>query len=168
MEILIQRITRMMPLVTIVPIKFPGSPYYQALRTAEKLDSYIRSMITQKRAQTETTDVLASLIHANDEDGKSLSDEELIGHTFTLFVAGHETTANALTWTIFLLAQHPHILANLLDELDYILHGNAPTIEQLRQLPLLDGVIKESLRLLPPASIGTRITATSCELKERT
>jgi cytochrome P450 len=108
--------------------------------------------------------VLASLVHAHDEDGAKLNEDELIGHAFTLFVAGHETTANALTWTLFLLSQHPHICADLLDELDGALHGEAPTIEQLPQLPLLDGVVKESLRLLPPAAIGARVASAPCEL----
>lgn len=121
-------------------------------------------MIAQKRSQPNATDVLATLVQVHDEDGTKLSDEELIGHTFTLFVAGHETTSNALTWTIFLLSQHPHILADLLDELDGTLHGNPPTIEKINQLPLLEGVIKESLRLLPPASIGIRIATAPCNL----
>lgn len=81
-----------------------------------------------------------------------------------MFAAGHETTSNALTWTVFLLGQHPHVFANLLDELEGTLHGNPPTIEQLGRLPLLDGVVKESLRLLPPASIGMRTTSAPGEL----
>lgn len=161
---LLERMTKSLLLVTLLPINLPGTPYHQALRIAEQLDAFIRSMIVQKRAQPDATDVLASLIHAHDEDGTKLSDEELVGHTFSLFVAGHETTANALTWAIFLLCQHPKILADLLDELDGTLHGNPPTVEKLPQLPLLEGVVKESLRLLPPASIGTRITIAPCNL----
>jgi cytochrome P450 len=148
----------------ILPFDIPGTPYHHALRISEQLDAFIRATIAQKREQKDATDVLAALIHAHDEDGTKLSDDELIGHAFTLFAAGHETTSNALTWTIFLLGQHPQICADLLDELEGTLHGNAPTIEQLGHLPLLDGVVKESLRLLPPASIGMRATSASCEL----
>jgi cytochrome P450 len=103
-------------------------------------------------------------VQARDEDGSKLSDDELVGHTFTLYVAGHETTANALTWSIFLLHQHPDILSKLLEELDGNLKGSDPSLENLASLSLLDGVIKESLRLLPPAGIGVRITSQSCEL----
>ncbi|MFV5170635.1 cytochrome P450 [Bacillus cereus] len=103
-------------------------------------------------------------MQARDEDGTQLNDEELVGHTFTLYVAGHETTANALTWAIFLLSQHPDILYRLLEELD----GCDPTIEKLGSLSLLDGVIKETLRLLPPAGIGVRITSDSCKLGDFT
>jgi cytochrome P450 len=78
--------------------------------------------------------------------------------------AGHGTTSNALTWTLFLLNQHPRICADLLDELQGTLHGNAPTIEQLSRLLLLEGVINKSLRLLPPTPIGIRIAAAACEL----
>ncbi len=70
-------------------------------------------MIARKRTQPQGSDVLASLIHVRDEDGTTLSDEELIGHAFTLFVAGHETTSNALAATVLLLEQHPAVLADL-------------------------------------------------------
>jgi cytochrome P450 len=72
----------------------------------------------------------------------------LVGLANELFIAGHETTASTLTWTLFLLERHPRVLQNLLDELSAVLHGGAPTIAQLDQLPLLDAVVKESMRLL--------------------
>lgn len=162
--VLLRRLVTLSPLLMIAPINVPGMPYSRALRLAEQLEAYIRSMITHKRDGRDATDVLATLVHVHDEDGAQLSDDELIGNAFTLFVAGHETTSNALTWTIFLLGQYPRLCADLLDELDSTLHGTAPTLEQLNHLPLLDSVIKESLRLLPPASIGLRSTAAPCEL----
>src|SRR5581483_7547259 len=145
-------------------IDMPGMPYHRTLRLAEKLESFIRAMIAQKRRESDATDVLAALVRAHDEDGTKLTDDELISHTVTLYAAGHVTTANALTWAIFLLHQHPHIHADLLDELDSKLHGDAPTLESLQQLSLLDGVIKESLRLLPPAPTSMRIAAAPCEV----
>ncbi|RAL26357.1 cytochrome P450 [Thermoflavimicrobium daqui] len=160
----IQGLTKSLPLVIAAPIDLPGTPYRRTVRYAEQLEMYVRSLIKQKRAQPNAQDVLASLIQAHDEDGTKLSDEELIGHTFSLFVAGHETTANALTWIIFLLSQHPNIHQKLLAELNDKLHGNPPTVEQLSQLSLLEGVVKESLRLLPPASIGIRIATAPCTL----
>jgi cytochrome P450 len=152
------------PLFALLPFNVPGLPYHRIEQLAAQLEAYIRGVITRKRTQPEGSDVLASLIHVRDEDGTQLSDEELIGHAFTLFVAGHETTSNALTATMLLLEQHPAVLADLLDELDGTLHGAAPTVAQLGTLPLLERVIKESLRLLPPALIGIRIAAQPTQL----
>ncbi|MBO0794692.1 MAG: cytochrome P450, partial [Ktedonobacteraceae bacterium] len=152
---LLLSMTRSMLLVMIAPVNIPGTPYHRVLRIVEEMEAMMRSLIAQKREQSEATDVLAALVHAYDEGGVQLSDEELMGHAITLFVAGHETTANTLAWIIFLLDQHPRVQADLLDELSDVLHGEAPTIEQLKQLPLLDSVVKEGLRLLPPAAIGT-------------
>jgi cytochrome P450 len=78
-----------------------------------------------------------------------MTDAQLRDEALTLFTAGHETTASTLTWLLFLLSQHPTILADLLDECDGVLQGAAPTLEQLPALPLLERVIKESMRLLP-------------------
>ncbi|MBJ8009694.1 Cytochrome P450 [Bacillus mycoides] len=161
---LIHQMTKSLLFVTLAPINLPGTPYHRALRSAEQLDNHVRAMIAEKRLEINATDVLASLIQARDEDGTQLTDDELVGHTFTLYVAGHETTANALTWSIFLLSQHPDILYNLLEELDGTLGSSDPTLEKLSLLPLLDGVIKETLRLLPPAGVGVRITSDSCKL----
>ncbi|MBO0778814.1 MAG: cytochrome P450 [Ktedonobacteraceae bacterium] len=145
-------------------IDMPGMPYHRTLRLAERLESFIRVMIAKKREDAEATDVLAALVHAHDEDGTRLTDDELISHTVTLYAAGHVTTSNALAWAIFLIHQHPRIHADLLAELDSTLHGEAPTLESLRQLSLLDGAIKESLRLLPPAPTSMRIAAEPCEV----
>ncbi len=78
---------------------------------------------------------------------------------------GHETSANALTWTLFLLSQHPEIAADLLDELDGVLQGKAPSIEHLQQLPLLERVIKESMRILPPVPWNARVTSKPTSLE---
>jgi cytochrome P450 len=104
------------------------------------------------------------LIHARDEDGTRLTEDELIGQANLLFLAGHETTANALTWTLFLLSQHPQVLADLHDELSGKLHGDPPTVEQMAELPLLERVIKESMRLLPPVPLGSRTATKPTEL----
>jgi len=164
MGALIQRLTRMMPLISMAPVKFPGSPYHQALHSAEQLHGHIQEMITEKRLSPNSMDVLASLIQARDEDGAQLSDDELIGHAFSLYVAGHETSANALTWSLFLLSQHPHVAHNLMEEIDDKLGGADPTIEKLGSLSYLDAVVKETLRLMPPAGIGIRVTSDACIL----
>jgi cytochrome P450 len=147
-----------------VPINVPGMPYHRLLHLAEQLEACLRSFIEQKRAQGDSTDVLSALIQAHDEDGARLIDDELVGNAFGLFAAGYKTTAHALTWTLFLLDQHPQVCADLLDELEGTLHGSAPTVSHLQQFPVLDSVLKESLRLLPPAIIGLRTTSAPCEV----
>ncbi|MCG8348511.1 MAG: cytochrome P450 [Chloroflexales bacterium] len=145
------------PQVMFLPHNLPGMPYRRALAHAERMEANLRNMIARKRANpAEQHDVIAMLIQTRDEDGTALTDAELIGQANILFLAGHETSSNALTWTLFLLAQHPAIAADLLDELKSELHGDPPTIEQLGKLPLLERVVKESMRILPPAVYAVR------------
>ena len=154
------------PMMALFPVDLPGLPYHRFLNLIAQLDDEMRSLIATKRAKgTDDGDVLSMLIQARDaETGLSLSDDELLGHTGVFFLAGHETSSNALTWTLFLLSQHPQIFADLLDELESVLHGEAPTVEQLQQLPLLERVIKESMRVLPPVPWNGRVTAQPTEL----
>jgi cytochrome P450 len=149
----------------LLPLNLPGLPFHRSVRMAERLERAIGPLITQKRRSgTDGGDALSMLIRAHDEDGSRLTDAEVVGQAGTLFVAGYITTASALTWTLFLLAQHPRVLADLTDELAGTLRGAAPTVGQLARLPLLDGVIKESLRLLPPIPWSARIAAMPVEL----
>ncbi len=139
------------PLTALLPIDLPITPYGRFLRLCERLEERLLSMIHARRGGEQAgTDVLSLLIAARDDDGTSFSDTELLGNMGLLFVAGHETTAYALTWTLLLLAQHPRACGALREELRDRLHGDAPTVAQLGELPLLDAVIKESMRLLPP------------------
>jgi cytochrome P450 len=145
--------------VNLLPINLPGTPYHRLLKLSEHLEQAIVETIRRKRGMVgDQHDVLARLIQAHELDGTVMSATELIGQANLLFVAGHETAANALTWTLFLLSQHPAVLADLVDELDGILTDDAPHTEQLEQLPLLDSVVKESLRLLPPVPYVERIS----------
>lgn len=134
----------------------PGLPYRRLLRMAEDLETEIRRMIHQRRGESLGDDVLSTLIRARYEDGGAMTDEELVGQASVIYIAAHETNTAALTWTLFLLSQHPKILSRLVDELEGELHGDAPRIEQFERLPLLERVIKESLRILPPVAWGTR------------
>lgn len=110
-------------------------------------------------------DVLSMLIQARDEEqGTHLTEDELLGHAGVIFAAGHETSSNALTWTLFLLSQHPQVMADLLDELQSVLQGEAPTMAQLSQLTLLERVIKESMRVLSPVPWNARVTSQPTEL----
>jgi cytochrome P450 len=147
------------PLESLLPQRFPGPGTRRLIAIAEQIEAQVRALIAERRADaTPRNDVLATLIAARDEDGAALTDDELVGQTYTLFAAGHETSANALAWALFLLQQHPAVLADLHAELDATLGGAAPDLEQLNRLPLLDGVVKEVLRLMPPASLLLRVS----------
>jgi cytochrome P450 len=132
--------------------------YERLLAQARELEEDIVRMIDYRRSSPEQgNDVLSLLIRAHDDEGVGLSDDELIGQAAVLFAAAHLTTANTLTWTLFLLAQHPPVAQALYEELTGTLGGGAPTLEQLERLPFLDRVVKESMRTLPASSYSQRI-----------
>jgi cytochrome P450 len=122
------------------------------------IDNTIMGIIAERRASGEDKgDLLSMLLLAADEDdGDQMTNRQVRDEAITLFIAGHETTANALTWTWYLLSQHPEVEAKLIDELDRALAGRAPSVDDLAQLPYTDMVIKESMRLYPPAWIIAR------------
>lgn len=144
----------------------PGLPWHRYLNLVAEYEQAMKVLLVSKRARgCDDPDVLSMLMQVRDEETQeSLSEEELLGHIGVIFVAGHETSANALTWTLFLLSQHPKIMADLLDELDAVLRGAAPTLEQLKSLPLLERVVKESMRVLAPVPWNGRVTAKPTEL----
>lgn len=90
------------------------------------------------------------LMMAEDEDGSSMDDVEIRDQLLTLFMAGHETTSNALLWTWYLLSQHPEVEAKMHAEIDEVLDGRLPTMEDLSSLTYTEMVLKESMRILPP------------------
>ena len=126
----------------------------------------IEQLIAARRATAvngqvqDTGDLLSMLLLARYDDGRFMSDRQARDELVTLFVAGHETTSNALTWSWYLLAQHPQVEAQLHAELDAVLGGRAPTLADLPDLPFTLQIIKETLRLYPPAWVlNTRVAA---------
>ncbi|HTA91311.1 MAG TPA: cytochrome P450, partial [Polyangiaceae bacterium] len=151
----------------ILPLDLPGTPYRRWLDLSHRIDRGIHQVIQAKRSSGGAgRDMLSMLLEARDEDGAQLSEDELIGHAGVIFAAGHETSSNALSWTLFLLAQHPRVMADLCDELRGKLHGDAPTFDDLPELVLLDRVVKESLRIFPPAPLNHRVTARDSALAD--
>lgn len=121
-----------------------------------KINAVIARFIAQYRQTGQDRgDLLSMMLAAVDEAG-SMSDAQARDEAFTLIVAGHETTANTLTWAWYLLSQHPQVEAALHTELDAVLSGRAPTFEDLPHLPFTEAVVKETLRLYPAAYITSR------------
>ncbi|KPQ33213.1 MAG: cytochrome P450 [Phormidesmis priestleyi Ana] len=154
------------PSIKLLRLDLPGLAWHRYLSLAAQYESVVRGLIaTKKQRGSDEPDVLSMLMQAQDEETKTgLTEEELLGHVGVIFVAGHETSANALTWTLFLLSQHPQIMADVVDELAAVLQGEAPSLEKLQQLPLLDRVVKESMRVLAPVPWNGRVTAKPTEL----
>ena len=136
---------------TLLPSWIPTPLRIQSTRANAVLDDIVYGFIADRRKTGEDKgDLLSMLLLSEDVDGNRMSDKEARDEAVTLFLAGHETTANALNWTWWLLAQYPEIEAKLHHELDTVLGGQSPTLEDLRRLPYTDMVIKESMRLMPP------------------
>jgi cytochrome P450 len=122
-------------------------------RALRRLDQLLNRFIAEHRASRNAPgDLLSVLLAATDEEsGIGMSDGQLHEEMMTLFLAGHETTAMALTWTWYLLSQHPRVEEKLVDEVSGVLRGRAPTVADLAQLPYTEMVVRESMRLYPPA-----------------
>ncbi len=125
----------------------------------------VQGMIDQRRADGEDRgDFLSMLLGARDAAGRPLSDEQVRAEAITLFIAGHETTAQALTWAWYLLATHPESYARLRAEADAVLGGSTPTVDHLPQLPYALQVLKEAMRLYPPVTAIARISLRAVDL----
>lgn len=132
-------------------IPFPQTRRFRNAR--DTLNSVIFSIIEQRRReQVDNGDLLSMLLMAQDEDdGRGMTDEQVRDEALTLFLAGHETTSNALTWTWHLLSQNPEKEAELHRELDSVLGGKSPQFEDVGDLKYTEAVLAESMRLFPPA-----------------
>lgn len=138
--------------------KLPIPPVLRFEKARDKLDRIVYGLIAERRASGQDTgDLLSMLLLAQDEDHSRMTDKQVRDEALTLLIAGHETTANALTWTWYLLSRNPEAEARMHAEIDSVLGGNAPTFDDLQRLPYTTGVFAESLRLYPPAwAIGRR------------
>jgi cytochrome P450 len=142
-------------------IPLPGNLRYR--RGVGLLDRLVKRVLAERRARPgDRGDLLSMLMAARDDDGKPMSDRQLRDELITLFLAGHETTAIALSWTLFLLARHPSVEERLSREVGEVLGGRLPTAADLPRLRYAEVVVRESLRLFPPAYVIGREAIADC------
>jgi cytochrome P450 len=136
--------------------RLPVPALTRSRRARDELDRIIYGMIAERRRTPQDRgDLLSMLLMAQDEegDGAGMTDRQVRDEAMTIFLAGHETTANALSWTWYLLSQAPEVEARLHAEVDRVLGGRLPAIDDIPQLPFVEKVVTESMRLYPPAWI---------------
>jgi cytochrome P450 len=121
-------------------------------KAVQRMDEIVSRVIAERRAQNEDKgDLLGMFLAARDDDGNGMSDQQLLDECKTMFLAGHETTALALSWTLWLLDRNPIAKAKLQAEVTQVLNGRTPALADLPNLPYTERVILESMRLYPPA-----------------
>ena len=149
----------------LIPFDLPDFLSPARLRATNDLRQIINAIIRERRtAQQSRGDLLDTLLQVRDAEGQPMSDEQLRDEVMTLFLAGHETTALSLSWTCYLLAQHPEVEARLVEELRAVLGDRQPTTEDIPRLRYTEMVLKESMRLYPAVwGIGRRAIA-DCEI----
>ena len=150
-------------LLFLLPDWVPIPDNLRFRRVVQWLDTLIYDLIEQRRSRDEG-DLLSILLKAQDENVRRMTNQQLRDEMMTLFLAGHETIANALSWTWYLLSQHPEIETKLVEELQAMLRGGTPTVADLPSLRYTERVVMESLRLYPPVWAIGRTVLQECEI----
>ena len=147
------------PFVTAYRRRFPNHPSLFFRRERRELEAIIAPIVAQRRVDG-GRDIVSLLLAERDERGATLSDDDVRNEVVTLVLAGHETTATALTWAWYLLATHPAAAGKLRAELDAVLGDRDPTLDDVARLPYTSAVFSETLRLYPSAlAFGRRPVA---------
>lgn len=136
-----------------IRMRLPLPSTRRLLDARKRLNAAIETMIVERRATGDRGDLLSMLIAAQDEEDENrrMSNKQVRDEALTLFLAGHETSASALTWSLYLLSQNPEVARPLQEEVGRVLAGRNPTYADLEQLPYTRMVLSEALRLYPPA-----------------
>lgn len=154
-----------------IPNWAPLPTYRRQNRAIQGLHELLLTIIHKRQAQLANgedvpSDLLTMLLTAQYEDGRAMSDTQVLDECMTIFFAGHETTAVGLTWAWVELLKHPEILARLSHEIDSTLGKRTISYDDLSQMPYLNQVIKEALRLHPPVAAFSRVVTDAFEINE--
>jgi cytochrome P450 len=153
----------LIPLMSVLPLPTTFAFY----RARAKVDAILSGIIQARRQRTiDTGDLLSMLLTSQDDERTAMTDAQLRDEMMTLFLAGHETTANALSWAWYLISQHPEVEARLHAEIDAALKGRRPTVADLPQLSYTRAIFAEAMRLFPPAWTVARETMTPVTMRD--
>ena len=134
-------------------------------RAVARLDPVVLRIIAQRRATDDDRgDLLSALLRAQDDDGSHMTDRQLRDEAMSIVLAGHETTALALSWTWYLLSLHPRVEQLLVGELEDVLHGRPPPLADVARLPYTEAVLLETMRLYPPVFGIGRESIAACDI----
>jgi cytochrome P450 len=150
-----------------IPEAWPTPRNKRAQRERNYLDSLVYRIIEERQSQrnlNHRSDLLSLLMAAMDEDGTQMTPQQLRDETMTLFLAGHETTAQMLAWTWYLLGENPAAEVRLYQELHGVLNGRPPEPADFAKLPYLHALLHEVLRMYPPAYIVARTSIDRCHI----
>jgi cytochrome P450 len=132
--------------------RLPTPGHRRYFNLVSEIDRIVFRIIAERRASpADEGDLLSMLLQAQDDDGSQMTDSQLRDEVMTLFLAGHETTALALSWSWYLLATHPDAERKFHEELDQVLQGRAAKVEDMSRLTYTERIAKETMRLYPPA-----------------
>jgi cytochrome P450 len=161
LTVLMGKFLRQAGMALLLPKWVPLPTSHLLKHAVGRLDNVIYRIIEQRRASGQMSrDLLSMFLQAHDDEGIGMTNRQLHDEIMTLFLAGHETTANVLSWTWFLLGQNPAVEEELIEELQRVLGGRVPTPADLPRLIYTDMVLRESMRLYPPVwVIGRRALA---------
>jgi cytochrome P450 len=161
LSVLMGKFLRQAGMALLLPKWVPLPTSHLLKHAVGRLDNVIYRIIEQRRASGQMSrDLLSMFLQAHDDEGIGMTNRQLHDEIMTLFLAGHETTANVLSWTWFLLGQNPAVEEELIEELQRVLGGRVPTPADLPRLIYTDMVLRESMRLYPPVwVIGRRALA---------
>jgi len=152
MEVLNEYFANSPEAVFKLPAWVPTPLNRRVTRAVAEIDALLFEIIAERRASGEVRDdLLGTLLAAQDDDGTGMTDRQLRDEAVTLFLAGHETTALLLAHTFYLLSKQPEVERQLRVEFERVLDGRTPHAADVKQLPYAERVLKESMRLLPPA-----------------
>lgn len=142
----------------IIRLPIPGTRFHRGMKAKTFIDTLLREQIPSKRA-SEETDIFTQLCQSTDEDGNAFSDDEIVDHLITFWVAGHDTLASSLTTLAHKLGEMPEWQTKLRDEINSLdLQGRTPTLDDLKKLALCGYAFDEALRFMPPAVNIPRVT----------